>query len=255
MRLKDKIAVVTGGAQGLGRIVSVTLAEEGANVIVCDINEKGVEETVNDIKKIGRASLGMKTDVSNEKEVLDMVGKTLEVFGRIDILVNNAGGSLNAPDSVEKTTMGDWNRVIAVNLTGTFLCCKAVLPTMQQNRSGKIVNVSSKAARTGSAITGPAYPSAKAGVIGLTRDLAFKMGPYGININCVAPMFVLTEPRFKKVWDSLPTEKREIMISAIPLGRPSEPDEQASVIVFLCTDDASYITGACIDVNGGAYMS
>lgn len=256
MRLKNKVAIVTGGAQGLGRVVSQKLALEGANIVVCDIKEEGIKKTVKDVIELGRESLGFITDVSNENEVLDMVKKTLEKFNRIDILVNNAGGSLNTPDSVEETTGEDWNKVLSVNLTGTFFCCKAVLPTMKRNRSGKIVNVSSRAARMGSPLTGPAYPSAKAGVLGLTKHLAYHMGPYGININAMVPAFILTEPRFKKeMWDAMPEEKRKMIVSGIPLGRPSEPDEQAGVIVFLCTDDAAYITGACIDSNGGSYMA
>lgn len=253
MRLKDRVAIVTGGGQGLGRVVSLKLAEEEANVVVCDINEESMEETAKSIKRIGRESLCVKADVSNEEEVFDMVRKTLEVFGRIDILINNAGGGLNAPDSIEMTTIKGWNKVISVNLTGSFLCCKAVLPTMEKNRSGKIVNVSSRAGRTGTFFSGPAYASAKAGILGLTRQLAYKMGPYGINVNAVAPGFTLTE-RIEKVWHSLPKENRELIINTTPLGRPAEPDEQATVIVFLCTDDARYITGACIDVNGGSFM-
>lgn len=255
MRLKGKTAIITGGAQGLGKVVALRMAAEGANVIIADVNEMEMENSCREIKKYGISCIGVKTDVSDEQKVRAMVAIATENFGGVDILVNNAGGSLNTPHSIENTSANDWNRVLSVNLTGPFFCCKAVLPHMMEKKSGKIVNVSSLAARKGSPITGPAYPSAKAGLIGLTKHLALHMGPYGININAVAPAFVLTEPRFKRdVWDSLPPEKREIIVKTIPLGRPSQPEEIANVIVFLCTDDASFITGACIDVNGGAFM-
>lgn len=255
MKLRDKIAIVTGAAQGLGKVVSLDLAKEGANIIAVDINEDYLKNTVNEVTKIGGKSLGVKTDVSNEKEVFDMVRKTLEVFGRVDILVNNAGGTLKSSESIETSTGDDWNRVISVNLTGTFFCCKAVLPVMKTNRNGKIVNVSSAAGKTVSTLTGPAYSSAKAGVLGLTRQLAYEMGPYGININAVAPAIMLTEPRVKGIWYSIPEEKRKLIINSIPLRRVAEPEEIAKVIVFLCTDDASFITGASIDVNGGLFMA
>jgi NAD(P)-dependent dehydrogenase (short-subunit alcohol dehydrogenase family) len=183
-----------------------------------------------------------------------MIKMTLEAFGRVDILINNAGGLFNAPNSIEATTIDDWNKVISANLTGTFFCCKAVLPVMKKNGSGKIVNVSSQSGRTFNVLTGPAYSSAKAGVLGLTKQLAYEMGPYAININAVAPGIMLTEPRVKKIWYSIPEEKRNFIVNTTPLRRTGEPEEIAKVIAFLCTDDAKFITGACLDINGGMFM-
>ena len=256
MRLQGKIAIVTGGAQGIGKVVAQKLAGEGANVVIADIQEEPLREAADEIRKIGRECLGIRTDVAEEKDVIAMVEKTLTHFGRIDILINNAGGRINTPPSLEETTQEQWNRVIAVNLTGTFLCCKAVLPHMKKNGSGKIVNVSSKAGRTAGLSTTPAYASAKAGVLGLTRQLAFEMGPYGININAIAPGFTSSGPKWEKdVWSLVPQERKETILNSNPLRRIAAPEEQANVIVFLCTEDASFITGACIDSNGGAFMA
>jgi 3-oxoacyl-[acyl-carrier protein] reductase len=256
MKLRGKIAVVTGAAQGIGRVTALRLAKEGADIVVADINEEGMKEVANDIEKMGRRSLAVKTDISQEKDVFAMVQKTLEVFGRIDILVNNAGGRINTPNSIEETTAEEWNQVMAVNLTGTFFCCKAVLPNMKKNRSGKIVNVSSKAGRTAGLSTTLAYASAKSGVLGLTRQLAYEMGPFGINVNAIAPGFTSSGPKWEKeVWSLAPKEKKDLIINANPLRRIAQPEEQANVILFLCTDDASFINGACIDSNGGAFMA
>ncbi len=256
MRLQEKTAIVTGAAQGIGKVVAQKLAREGANVVIADIQGERLIEAADDIGKIGRACLGIKTDVSDEEDVFKMVEKTLARFGRIDILINNAGGRINTPLSLELTTREQWNRVIAVNLTGTFLCCKAILPHMKNNRSGKIVNVSSKAGRTAGLSTTPAYASAKAGILRLTRQLAFEMGPYGININAIAPGFTSSGPKWEQdVWSLVPKERKDIIVNSSPLRRIATPEEQANVIVFLCTEDASYITGACIDSNGGAFMA
>ena len=256
MKLRGRIAVVTGAAQGIGRVTALRLAKEGADIVVADINEEGLKKVASDIEKMGRTSLAVKTDISREKDVFAMVQKTLEVFGRIDILVNNAGGRINTPNSIEETTADEWNQVMAVNLTGTFFCCKAVLPNMKKNRSGKIVNVSSKAGRTAGLSTTLAYASAKSGVLGLTRQLAYEMGPFGINVNAIAPGFTSSGPKWEKeVWSLAPKEKKDLIINANPLRRIAQPEEQANVIFFLCTDDASFINGACIDSNGGAFMA
>jgi len=255
LRLKDKVALVTGAARGIGAAIAKALAKEGANIIINDINTEGVEDVVREIEDFDRKCVVIKSDVSDERQVRGMVNKIISTFGRIDILVNNAGGSLGTPHLLEDVTEEMWDKVIDVNLKGAFLCSKMVAKFMIKQKAGKIINVSSKAGKYGGDMTGPQYVSAKAGVSGLTRQLAKELGPYGINVNAIAPGLVLTE-RVKRMWEMRKTkQEREVILKAIPLRRPSTPDEQAKVVVFLCSDEASYITGVTIDVNGGWCMS
>jgi NAD(P)-dependent dehydrogenase (short-subunit alcohol dehydrogenase family) len=185
-----------------------------------------------------------------------MVQKTAEAFGRIDILVNNAGGGFNLPNKLEEITDEIWDRVVDANLKGTFICSRAVAPYMKQQKSGRIINLSSKAGRYGGELTGIQYSSAKAGVMGLTRQLAKDLGPFGITSNAIAPGLALSSPRVEKLWMERKTEEeRKATIQAIPLRRLSTVDEQASVILFLASDDASYVSGVTIDVNGGWLVS
>jgi len=255
MRLRNKIALITGAARGIGAAIAEALAKEEADIIVNDINIDGVGEVKKEIESLGREFMVIKSDVSDSKQVNEMVDKIIDVFGQIDILVNNAGGSLGTPYLLEDVTEEEWDKVIDVNLKGAFLCSKIVAEFMKKQRSGKIVNLSSKAGKYGGDIAGPQYVSAKAGISGLTRQLAKELGPYGINVNAIAPGLVLTE-RVKKMWETRKTKKeREEMLRAIALRRASTVEEQANVVVFLCSDEASYITGTTIDVNGGWYMS
>lgn len=256
MRLKDKVAVVTGAAQGIGQGTAMRFAREGAHVAVCDINAEGVKKVSQDIIALGRKSLWFEVDVSNTAQVNAMVQKTAEAFGRIDILVNNAGGGFNLPNKLEEITEEIWDRVVDVNLKGTFICSRAVAPYMKQQKSGRIINLSSKAGRYGGELTGIQYSSAKAGVMGLTRQLAKDLGPFGITANAIAPGLALSSPRVEKLWmERKSEEERQAMIQAIPLRRLSTVEEQASVILFLASDDASYVSGVTIDVNGGWFVS
>ncbi|MBU1206955.1 MAG: SDR family oxidoreductase [Proteobacteria bacterium] len=256
MRLKDKVAVVTGAAQGIGQGTAMRFAREGAHVAVCDINAEGVKKVSQDIIALGRKSLWFEVDVSNTAQVNAMVQKTAEAFGRIDILVNNAGGGFNLPNKLEEITDEIWDRVVDTNLKGTFICSRAVAPYMKQQKSGRIINLSSKAGRYGGELTGIQYSSAKAGVMGLTRQLAKDLGPFGITANAIAPGLALSSPRVEKLWMERKTEaERQAVIQAIPLRRLSTVEEQASVILFLASDDASYVSGVTIDVNGGWLVS
>jgi 3-oxoacyl-[acyl-carrier protein] reductase len=256
MRLQGRSAIVTGGARGIGKAIATRLAHEGASVVIADVQEETLKKAVDEIATSGGSCLAIRADVTAENDVSELVKKTVSEFGRIDILVNNAGGRINTPPSFEDTTLEQWNSVIAVNLTGAFLCCRAVLPHMKKKRSGRIVNISSKAGRSSGLSTTPAYASAKAGILGLTRQLALEMGPYGININAIAPGFTSSGPQWEKdVWSLVSPERKNVILNASPFGRIAAPEEQASVVAFLCSDDASFITGACIDSNGGAFMA
>lgn len=255
MRLDNKVALVIGAARGIGAAIAKALAKEGADVVVNDINLDGAEGIRKDIESLGRKCMVIKSDVSNSKQVDKMINKIINGFGRIDILVNNAGGSLDTPHLLEDVGEKDWDKVIDVNLKGAFLCSKVVAKFMRKQKSGNIVNLSSKAGKYGGELTGPQYVSAKAGISGLTRQLAKELGPDGINVNAIAPGLVLTK-RVKKMWEIRKTpEEREKILKVIALRRVSTVEEQAKVVVFICSDEASYITGVTIDVNGGWCMS
>lgn len=252
MRLKDKIAIVTGAGQGIGQAIAMRFAREGAHLAICDLNAEGVKKVAKDIEALGRKCLWFEMDVSNTAQVEAMVKKTGDTFGRIDILVNNAGGSFNLPNKLEEVTDEVWDRVVDVNLKGAFLFARAVAPYMKKQKFGRIVNLSSKAGKYAGELTGIQYSSSKAGVMGLTRQLAKDLGPFNITSNAIAPGLALSSPRVEKLWMERKTEaERQTTLNAIPLRRLSTVDEQASVVFFLASDDASYVSGVTIDVNGG----
>jgi len=252
MKLKGEVAWVTGAARGIGCAIALALGREGAILALNDV--RPLEETIDKIKAMGRTVLAMKGDVTNAQEVREMAERIFDEFGRIDILVNNAGGGLNAPFSILELEEQDWDRVVDLNLKGVFLCCKAVIPIMRRQGRGKIVNISSLAGRSSATTVGPAYTAAKAGVLGLTRHLAKTEGPYGIRVNAVSPGTILTE-RMMERFQTYAKEEQEIRLSATPLRRFGKPEEVAAAVVFLVSDEASFITGANLDVNGGRFMS
>ena len=185
-----------------------------------------------------------------------MVQKAIDTFGRIDILVNNAGGALHTPHKLEEVDEKDWDKVVNINLKGAFLCSQAVIAQMRkQGTGGKIVNISALAGRSYATLAGVQYTSAKAGIGGLTRHLAREVGPFGINVNAVAPSVMLTGERVRGLWEAKTEEERKKVIEEIPLRRLAEPREIARVVVFLASDDASYVTGVTLDVNGGRFMT
>lgn len=257
MRLKDKVSLVTGSAKGIGRAIAIALAREGSDVVINDIDVEPVDSVVREIQEMGKRSMPMIADVCNREQVTDMIDKCVETLGGIDILVNNAGGSMGTPTSLPPKQLSDvtdahWDLVIDTNLKGTFLCTQGALKYMKQQKSGKIVNISSVGARIGDRAGSPHYCAAKAGVLGLMRHVAKEVGPYGINVNNVCPGFIISGPRIEKLWqDRRETGKADALLSQIALGRTGTVEEVASVVVFLCSDEASYITGATIDVNGG----
>lgn len=246
MRLKDKIALITGGAQGIGREIALKFASEGADIVVSDINLQKAIETQSEIEALGRKALALELDVTDYAKLTQGINKILDKFGKVDILVNNAGIT---KDSL-MLRMGDaeWDAVISVNLKGTFNCTKAVSRLMLKQRYGKIINVASIIGIIGNA--GQAnYSASKAGIIALTKTAAKELASRNINVNAVAPGFIQTEMTAR-----LPEGVKEKMQEAIPLGRFGSPGDVAAVCVFLASEDASYITGQTIIVDGGMVM-
>ena len=245
--LKTKVAIVTGGACGIGKTISQTLAKEGAHVIVCDIDHGLAQNTVNDIKNQGLAASAVKMDVSCGEEVKRVFKNMLNKFARIDILINNAGICSLTP--IEDITEEEWDRIMNVNLKGTFLCSQAVLGSMMNQKSGKIVNIVSIAGKVGGILTGAHYSASKAGVICLTKSLALRLAPSKINVNAVA-----AGPMKSQMTDTFPPDKRAKLAQSIPLGGFGEPQDVANAVLFLVSDKAKYITGEILDVNGGLLM-
>jgi 3-oxoacyl-[acyl-carrier protein] reductase len=247
MELEGRVALVTGGARGIGRAIALALAREGADVAICDIDLKGAEEVARRVRELGRRGLAFKADISQREEVRGMVQEILNHFGRVDILVNNAG--IIKRGSFEEHSEEDWDRVIAVNLKGTFNCAKEVVPLMKERRYGKIINISSVVGKIGDIASAPSYGASKGAINAFTKSLARELAPYGINVNAVAPHAIETE--MSAEWSE---ERRRQIISQIPLRRLGRPEEVAEAVVFLASDRASFITGEILDVNGGFLM-
>ncbi len=254
--LNGKSAIVTGGLRGIGKAAAMAFAQAGANVAAFDLDPEDsplVKEFYGQMKSFGKKYLYQKADVFHYAEVQNAVTKTIKSFGDLDILVNNAGGGMN-PCPLEDLEEKDWDRILDLNLKGTYFCTKAVIGHMKKKKSGSIINVSSQAGRSKSELSNITYASAKAGIIGFTRQLALETGPLGIRVNAVAPGVTISGERVAKRWEERSAEEKRAMLEAIPLRRLGQPEEIASVILFLASDAASYITGAVIDVNGGRFM-
>ena len=246
LRLHDRVAIITGGAQGIGRAIGLLLAQNGAQIVIADINDKQAEETAQEIALLGRKSLAVKVDVSNFSEA-ENLGKTVfDAFGQIDILVNNAG--ITRDGLFLRMKEEEWDAVIAINLKSVFNCSKAVIRYMGKQRGGKIISVASVVGQIGN-IGQANYGASKAGIIGFTKTLAREFASRGIMVNAVAPGFIETG-----MTRTLPEKVREGFISNIPLGRMGTPEEIAEAVLFLATDASNYITGQVINVNGGLYM-
>jgi 3-oxoacyl-[acyl-carrier protein] reductase len=246
MKLKDRVAIVTGAARGLGRAFSVALAKEGAKIMAVDIAD--FSGTVEEIESFGGTAKGLRVDVSSEKETLKMAEETLGAFGRIDILVNNAAiifGLLRKPFFEIDPDL--WDKVMAVNVKGPWLCAKAVFPYMKEQRKGKIINLSSETFFTGS--HGFAhYVASKGGVVGLTRALAVELGPHNITINAIAPGFTDTEAS-RSIADVTKYD-----VSRTPLNRLQQPKDLLGALIFLASEDSDFITGQVLLVDGGRVM-
>ena len=246
MKLKDKVALVTGAAQGIGRAVALVLARNGADIVVSDINLEKAEETAKEIEGIGPKAMAIRVNVANPGDVEGMVDAVLERFGRIDILVNNAG--IARDKLILRMTEEDWDAVLNINLKGTFNCTKAVVKQMSKQRSGKIVNIASVSGEMGN--PGQAnYSASKAGVIGFTKTIAREFAQRGINVNAIAPGYIQTP-----MTEALPEKAKEELKRMIPVERLGQPEDVAEAVLFLVSESSSYITGHVLNVNGGIYM-
>jgi len=252
MLLDDRAAIITGGATGMGRAMARKFAEEGCSVVISDISESAGKKTEDEISSSGGKAFFVRCDVTNNGQVQNMVNTAINKFGKIDILVNNAG-ALGTMWSLEEVTEEDWDRIIDLNLKSVFLCCKAVAPHMKEKKFGRIINISSMGA-----INPPRpvvhYHAAKAGVISLTQNIALELVSYNIRVNAIAPGPIRTEyygPRLKNMTDGQIEDYFVTKGKTTPMQRIGQPEEIASVALFLVTESSSYITGEVINVGGG----
>jgi 3-oxoacyl-[acyl-carrier protein] reductase len=254
-RLHGLSAIVTGGARGIGRATAVALAQEGADVAILDLDAEdsaAVRETREAISTMGRRYLYYQADVTDIRQVESAINGAADAFGKINILVNNAGKGRD-PVPIEELQENDWDAVVALNLKSAYLCCRTAARHLKKQKDAKIVNIASTAGRGISPDSIVSYASAKAGVIGFTRQLARELGPFGITVNAIAPGAILSG-RAADRFEEGSAERKKRMLDPIPLGRMGKPGEIASVVVFLVSRDASFVTGAVIDVNGGKSM-
>ncbi|OGQ52696.1 MAG: hypothetical protein A3I10_07945 [Deltaproteobacteria bacterium RIFCSPLOWO2_02_FULL_57_26] len=251
-----RVALVTGAAHGIGRACAFRLAEIETEFSLVDRDEEGLLETATDLmKRAGRQPLQFVSDVTQPQEVHRVVAQTVQHFGRIDILVNCAGGAdTKLPRPIDEMPLEAWDAQVDLNLRSVFVFCREVVPIMRAGKYGRIVNISSAAGRSTGRTKLLPYTAAKAGVLGLTRELARQVAPDGITVNAVCPGRILSGARAEESWNQLSAQEKEETLHSIPAGRLGRPEEIAAAVAFLASEEASYITGACLDVNGGALM-
>lgn len=246
MRLMGRRAIVTGAGQGIGRSIALKLAQEGADVVIAEMNPETGPQTRKEVEALGRKALFISVDVANQREVRNTVDQVLRAWRKIDILVNNAGFDRGA--TLSKVKEEDWDAVLGVHLKGTLNCIQTIASHMIENRYGKIVNISSIWGKTG-AVAEISYSVAKAGIIGLTKSVARELGRHQINVNVVLPGLILT-PTIAKIAGKY----QNMIIENTPLRRIGKPEEVANVVAFLVSDEASFMTGAVVEVSGGYSM-
>ncbi len=272
MRLKDKVALVTGSGRGLGRGIARAMAQEGARIAVNGRNEKDLGDTVDEIQKSGGQVIGVAADISVSEQVDQMMSKIVERFGTLDILVNNAAITpagdrarkarrqflelMSTPidkyslELTQNLTDEEWDRIISVNLTGVFHCTRAALKIMEPNHYGKIINISSIAGVSGLSFHSPHYSASKAGVVGFTRSVALEVVGGGVNVNCIACGGIMTES-WGEAFHAMGEESQRRQLQLIPAGRMGKIEEYASLAVYLASDDAAYLVGQTIHMDGG----
>ncbi|MBW6465138.1 MAG: sorbitol-6-phosphate dehydrogenase [Brevefilum sp.] len=258
--LNGKIAIVTGGAQGLGEAISIRLAQEGCNVVIADINQAGIHDTEAKIQaEFGRETLGMVTDVTQEDQVQALVDETVSKFGGLDILVSNAGILIAQP--VDEFPAEHWKKVMEVNLFGYFLVAKHAARVMKTQRSGVIIQINSKSGKKGS-YKNSAYAASKFGGIGLTQSLALELAEYGVRVNAICPGNMLDSPlwvdslfkQYARTRGMTEAEVRQYYVDQVPLKRGCTYDDVCNLLVFLASEQSSYMTGQAINVTGGQEM-
>lgn len=252
IRFDGRSAIVTGAAHGFGRAIALNFAGLGARVFACDVLSSELDETARLAKDQGSSLETRTLDVSDRSAVRATIAEILQRAGRIDILVNDAGGVLGQVGRpLEEIPENDWRAIFAVNLDGAFYCCQAVAPAMKAARYGRIVNISSGAG-LGISLTGiQAYASAKAGQIGLTRQLAHELGPWGITVNSIAPGFVRSNPTTERQWESYGEEGQRRLVESIALKRLGSPQDIVSGVLFFASDYAGWVTGQTLSIDGG----
>ncbi len=247
MRFSKKVALVTGGSQGIGRAVAIGIAREGGSVVVCARRKKNLGRVESEIKDMGGTIIARSIDVSHEDEVRYLVEETVSGFGKLDIMVCNAGVRSTMPS--EEINDAEWNRVLDIDLKGTFYSCRAAMNQMKSQKFGRIITISSIAGEIGGTLVNVPYSAAKAGIICITKVAAKMMAPYGVTVNCVAPGTIDTP--FIEDYDE---RKRELLQKLIPLDRLGTAEDVAGAVLYLASDEAGWITGTTLDVNGGQLM-
>jgi 3-oxoacyl-[acyl-carrier protein] reductase len=244
--LSDKVAIITGASRGIGRFISVALAAQGVKVVVSARNAEALESLTAEIKAQSGEALAVVADVAVEAEAVNLVEQTVATYGKVDILINNAG--ITRDGLLLRMKSDDWDAVLDTNLKGAFLCTRAVAKYMSKQRSGRIINISSVVGQMGNA--GQAnYCASKAGLLGLTKSVARELARRNVTVNAVTPGFIVTE-----MTEKMTDKAREAMTEQIPLGRLGEAEDVANAVLFLASDQSSYITGQVLGVNGGMYM-
>ncbi len=275
MKLRDKVAVVTGGASGIGRAIALAYAAEGAKVVIFDINDDTMSAAANEIRSTGGEAMTVRTDVSSSVNVRESFAAVLKKYGTVDILVNNAGifrsdekgfadrgrhlDMLTTPQPKTSlritSTMSDdeWDQMIKIDLTGVFYCSREALRIMEDKGYGRIINIASIAGISAIASHAPNYSAAKGGVVAFTKSVAHEVAGSGITVNCIAPGYV-TSPTFEQGLKMMGSDRRQRLLQIIPAGRVGEPDDVAHVAVFLASDMASYMVGQIVSCNGGVVI-
>ena len=247
MKFEGKVALVTGAARGIGETIALTLARDGADVVIVDVELEGAQRVAQEVEGLGRKAKAIQVDVSQRVAVKRLISDVVSAFKKIDILVNNAG--IIRRGTFLEHGPEDWDRVLSVNLGGTFNCTQQVFPLMIKQGGGKIVNISAVVGKMGDLASAPSYGTSKGAINTFTKSVARELAPYGINVNAVAPHAIETD--MSREWSE---EKRRQIVEAIPMKRLGQPQEVAEAVVFLASEGANFITGQILDINGGYLM-